>query len=316
MIPTYNMLRRRLKLRDLEVLVALDDTRAVNRAAEALHTSQPAVSRTLAQIEQALEAQLFERTAKGVVPTAIGARLIGYARHCLETLDRAAQDLSVIKQGGLGHVAVGTNYSSAATLLPRALLRLQRRYPGVRVSVREAALDALLRDLLSNRIDLAIARLGPEAHDDIFHTELLADEPLCLICGPQHPLVEKPNVGWADLLEYRWILPVAGAPIRHRLGELLRAENQPWPQSQVESSSVLLNTTLLRTSDVISIVPTAVAEHQIQLGLVHRIQFELPEVFAPMGLIFLRDTPLSEATSLVVACIREEVALLRGSPKD
>jgi len=306
----HNPLRRRLKLRDLEVLVALDDMRTVNRAAEALHTSQPAISRSLAHIERMLDMPLFERTPRGVVPTAAGERVIRYARQCLETLDRAAEDLAVIQQGGLGNIAVGTNYSSAAYILPRALLRLAQTAPGIKVSVREGALDTLLDDLLSGRVEVVIARLGRDTHDEALRTQLLVDEPMCLVCGPQHPLANRTIVSWHDLLEYEWILPPRQTPVRERLAELLHAENLPWPKSQVESSSVLLNTTLLRSADVISIVPAAVAAHQTQLQLVHRINFNLPAVFSPLGLIFARDTRPSEAMPTFVRCIEAEARTL------
>src|SRR5690606_20733355 len=130
--------------------------------------------------------------------------------------DRAGDDLAVIKQGGLGHVAVGSNYSSAAYILPRALLRLEQTAPGVKVSVREAALDTLLDDLLRGKVEVVIARLGRDTFDDAFRTQLLVDEPMCLVCGPQHPLARQSDVQWSHLLRYRWILPPRGTPVRER----------------------------------------------------------------------------------------------------
>lgn len=305
-------LRRRLKLRDLELLAVLGDVRNINGAARILHTSQPAVSRSLAQIEQALDARLFERTARGTVPTPVGERIIHYARQCMETLDRAADDLTVFKQGGLGSVSVGCNYSAAAYLLPLALQRLALTAPGVSVTAREGALDALLADLLSGRVEIVIARLGPAVYDDAFATQLLFEEPMCLICGPEHPLARQVEVGWDDLLRYAWILPPRGTPVRERLGELLRQHGLRWPASQLESASILLNTALLRSTEVISITPAAVADQQTRMGLVHRITFDLPEVFSPVGLVFARDLPLSPLVSSLVSCIEAEVRAMAG----
>jgi len=301
-------LRRRLKLRDLELLVALDDARNFNRAAAALHTSQPALSRNLAQLEAVLGAALFERTARGTQPTAYGARLIHHARACLETLDRANDDLDAIQHGGVGHVAVGTNYSSAAYLLPNALQRLRLQAPGISVTVREGPADTLLNDLRSRRIDFVIARLGHQAYDIDLATQRLYDEPMCLVCGPQHPLVDRDGLAWQDVLAYPWILPPRNTPVRERLGELLHERGLPWPECQVESGSILVNTNLLRASDVLSITPLAVARHQSSLQLVHHLAFELPNVFTPLGLITRRDHVPTSAQQWLIACIRQELA--------
>lgn len=303
-------LRRRLKLRDLELLVVLDDVRNLNRAAQALHTSQPALSRSLAQLEHSLALTLFERTARGMVPTPYGQRLVQYARQCLATLDRAGDDLAAMQHGGVGHVAVGTNYSSAAYLLPRALERLAHAAPGVQVTVREGPVDTLLTDLRARRIDLVVARLGTPAFDAAYTTETLFDEPMCLVVGPHHPLAQRTGLGWDDVLAWPWILPPRQTPVRDRLGELLHQEGLPWPRSQVESSSILVNTNLLRTTQVLSITPLAVARHQTALQLVHQLDFALPHVFSPMGLITLRNHVATPAQASLEDCLRREAELL------
>lgn len=303
-------LSRRLKLRDLELIVVLDDVRNLNRAARLQHTSQPALSRALAQLESALGLALFERSARGMTPTPYGECLIRYARQCLATLERAADDLGSLQAGGMGHVNIGTNYSSAAYLLPRAITRLHHEAPGVMTSVREGPLDALLTDLRSRRVDLIVARLSHDTHDAGFLTTPLLEEPMCLVSGLHHPLASKTSLGWPDLLAYPWILPPRNTPVRERLGTLLREQDLPWPQSQVESASILVNTVLLQTSEVLSITPLAVARHQSAQGLLHLLDFTLPPVFAPLGLIQLRDHPPTPAQQAMIACIAREVATL------
>ncbi len=298
-------LRRRLRLRDLEMLVVIDDTRNLNRAALHLHTSQPALSRNLAQLESVLQATLFDRTSRGMTPTLMGSRLIGYARQCLATLDRAADDLTALGEGGLGHVTVGTNYSSAAYLLPHAIRRLNEVAPRVQVTVREGAVDSLLEELRARRLDIVIARLGSQAYEAAFATELLFDEPMCVVCGPQHPLVGRTDLQWHDLLAWPWILPPRHTPFRDRLGVLLQEAGMPWPESRVESASILVNTNLLLGTPVLSITPRAVARQQSTFGLVHQLPFDLPNVMTPVGLITLRDQAATSAQERLVECIRD-----------
>src|SRR5690606_38490715 len=98
---------------------------------------------------------------------------------------------------------------------------MRQAAPSVRHSVREAASDTLLDDLLRGKVEVVIARLGPDTYDKAFRTQLLAEEPMCLVCGPQHPLARKTSIQWSDVLHYPWILPIQGTPVRERLGELL-----------------------------------------------------------------------------------------------
>lgn len=300
-----SLIRRRLKIRDLELLIAIDELQSLNRVAEQMHTSQPAVSRSLSQVEEALGVPLFERTAKGMVPTPYGTTLIRHARQCIETLDHATEDIAAIQQGLQGHLYVGANYSSASFLLPKALSELAILAPGLTVSVREGALDELMPELLGHKLDLVIARLGQIHVPGQFRAEVLIDEPMRIVCGTAHPLTRLASVGWRDLSPYPWILPPRHSAVRRSLDDMLRSHGLSRPHCRVESASLLLNTALLNSSDCLTIISRTAATQLSRQGLLHHLDFDLPQLFDPLGMIQLEGGRSVPGLDLLLDCLRK-----------
>ena len=132
-------LRTDLKPRHLHLLVALDNIRNLGRAAETMHVTQPAVSKSLAELERGLGLRLFERTSRGVHPTIYGECLIRHARSVLTDLAQARDELRGLASGSSGNISVGVLATAALALLPRALAMLKSRHPGMTVLVREGS---------------------------------------------------------------------------------------------------------------------------------------------------------------------------------
>lgn len=152
-------IRARLKHRHLLVLAALGETSNLNHAAEGLGISQPAISKLLKEVESSLEVQLFERHARGVMPTVYGETMIRYARHALTTLDNAFDEISAIRQGLSGHVRLGSVLTPCADLIPEAIGRIRQEHPALEISVRTGSSEELLSLLKDGEIDIAVGRL-------------------------------------------------------------------------------------------------------------------------------------------------------------
>ncbi|MBR9884761.1 MAG: LysR family transcriptional regulator [Oceanospirillales bacterium] len=152
-------IRARLKHRHLLVLAALGETSNLNHAAEGLGISQPAISKLLKEVESSLEVMLFERHARGVIPTVYGETMIRYARHALRTLDNAFDEISAIRQGLSGHVRLGSVLTPCADLIPEAISRIRQEHPALEISVRTGSSEELLGLLKDGEVDIAVARL-------------------------------------------------------------------------------------------------------------------------------------------------------------
>lgn len=195
-------IRANLKLRHLQLLLALDDFRHLGRVAAALHVSQPAVSLALAELEKGLELKLFERTPRGVLPNSYGECLIRHARVVLAALAEAHDELHALQSGASGKVAVGALPAVTPGLIPQALLLLKRSAPRTRVVVHEGPMDTLLPDLRRGTLDMVVGRMVPSEGAGDLSDEVLDRGSTVLVVGCQHPLVARRRLRWTDLGDF------------------------------------------------------------------------------------------------------------------
>src|SRR5439155_13717126 len=137
MAPTSTdwLTRSRLNARQLSLLVHLDEKRSVLRAAEAAFLTQPAASKVLTGLEDALGVALFTRHARGVEPTPYGEILVRHARGALAELRQAHEELTAARSGLGGDVSVGTTVTSATNLIPVAITAVKEEFPRISVNV-------------------------------------------------------------------------------------------------------------------------------------------------------------------------------------
>lgn len=254
-----DLLNGRLKLRHLVLVVAIADQGSVLRAAEHLHLAQPAVTRSLREVEGVLGVELFTRGPRGVTPTLFGDAFVEHARAVLAELRRAGERIAGLADGEVGTVTIGTLLAGSNVLLPRAIAALKRDRPGIRVIVQEATFDAQVPRLLDGEIDLILGRLNPI--DDLrgLRQITLYGEPVRLVARRDHPARSRPGLRLADLLGYPWVLPLEQTALRTELEQVFRVEGLALPGDLVECTSVLTVRTLVRDTDMIAALPELVA---------------------------------------------------------
>ena len=254
-----DLLNGRLKLRHLVLVVAIADQGSVLRAAEHLHLAQPAVTRSLREVEGILGVELFTRGPRGVTPTLFGDAFIEHARAVLAELRRAGERITGLADGEVGTVTIGTLLAGSNVLLPRAIAALKKDRPGITVIVQEATFDAQVPRLLDGEIDLILGRLNPI--DDLrgLRQITLYGEPVLLVARRDHPARTVPDLALADLLAYPWVLPLEQTALRTELEQVFRASGSALPGNLVECTSVLTVRTLVRDTDMIAALPELVA---------------------------------------------------------
>lgn len=284
-IPNDWFLRSRLKMRHVQLLVAIDDHRSIHKAAAGLSMTQPAATKLLSDLEDLLELRLFERNTRGIVPTPHGESLVRHARAILGTLDHARAELHSITDGALGRIAVGVLLVVAPVLMPRALLRFKEKHPTVTVMVQEGTLGTLLPSLHRGDLDLVVGRLTADFDAHGLHFEHCYDEPMTVVVRKGHPLCGKPRLRLADIAGAAWILPTPETAYRRRLDAAFRQEGVEPPTRLIESMSILTNKTLLQESDFIGVMPINVARYYAGLGSVELLDVALPMPSGPVGFV-------------------------------
>lgn len=298
-------IRANLKLRHLQLLVAMDDLRSVGRVAAYLNVTQPAVSKTLAQIEEGLAVLLFERTPRGMEPTEHGNCLIRHAREILGRLASARDELRDISEGRITRVSMGVLPATAAVLVPRFIARLEAEASDVAANVVEGTMSTLLPSLRAGDVDLVVGYLPDRPLPVEFDSEMLYEDPIVLVVRRDHPLTTLPQLDWSSLSHYPMVLPSPAAGTRKSI-DLLMAENGvSIPRRHLESVSTLTNVGVLQFTDSVGFLSRNLARHFAAQGGLQVLPLALPNLAMRVGLVWMSDRHLGSAQRLVRQLLRE-----------
>ena len=298
------VLRSNLKLRHLQLLVALDQFRHLGRASEFLSLTQPAVSKSLAEIERMFGLDLFVRSTRGTEPTPYGVTVVRFARSVLADFDRTRDEIEAVASGAAGRTRVGAMVVATPGLLARAVQMLKARSALTMVSIEEGDLTRLLPRLRVGELDLLVGRLEPGYASPDLETEALYEEPMSLIARPDHPMAKKARPRWEELAALPWVVPPPWASSRIKLNQIFYQHGLNPPVDLIESSSFLVTLTFVRQRPAIGFVARAVARHLEREGLAKilgaKVAIELP----PVGILTFKGRSRTPASAQLIDCLR------------
>jgi DNA-binding transcriptional LysR family regulator len=305
-----SLLRSRLKTRQLTLLVHLDDERSVLRAAAAAGMTQPAASKLLREIEIALDVKLFERHARGIVPTWYGEILVRHARLALAEIGQAQEEIAALKSGQSGKAAVGTVLNPGTNLIPMAVARVKQQHPAMLVSIELDSSKPLMEKLLQGHLDMLVARVLDWQGSEGLNFEPLADEPHDVIAGSHHPLAGRGNLRLEDLVEQCWVLPPPGSLVRDNLVSVFLDRGLPLPRDIVQTNSLPVITSLLRLTNMIVPLPQEAVLPYCQSGVLTVLLERIGVRIGSFGIITRRDHKLSPGAQTMLKVLRETAARL------
>jgi len=238
------------ELRHLKALLAVAEHGSFNRAAQALDMTQPAISKSIALLERALQTPLFVRGARGASLTDAGAVVVRTAASMLALAAEARLELSALSQGFVGRLRIGATPSAMLGLVPLACSRLGQALGAVELTIREGLDAELLPALEQGEIDVLIGPIS-DIHSPPSHLEegLLLEEGIAIGVRQGHPLATCATVKLQAIAQYSWILPSAGSRF-HQLAEtLFLSAAQPWPKNAITTNSLAAQELLALNSD-------------------------------------------------------------------
>jgi DNA-binding transcriptional LysR family regulator len=303
-VTSAHILDGRLKLRHLSLVVAIADRGSVVGAAQALHVTQPVVTRALHEVEEILGVRLFDRGARGVLPTAYGDAFLEHARAVLAQLRQAERRIDLLRRAELGAVTVGTHLAGSNLLLPRAIAALKQEHPRLTVVVREATPDVLHAGLSAGDVDLVVGRLTARAPEALAQ-EILYHEPIRLVARAGHPVHALDSPTLAQLAGYPWIFPIEETALRAELEHLFVREGVPLPVNRVECTSMLTLRGLLVATDVLAALPMLIAADDDKLEFVDA---PLHSIRRAVGVTRPAGRPLSPGARALLNHLRREAA--------
>ncbi len=288
---SLDYLVRRLRLRHVELLVALEEAGTMRAAANRLHLSQPAISKMLVEAEDALGARLFERTRQGVRTTAAGVAAVHRARVVLGELAHARDEVHAIRSGASAVLRVGTFSVTAA--VPAAVVQLRRRVPGVAVRIHEARVRELIQLLLEGELDCVFGALTTELlGSDLLRSlqsEVLLEDRLCVLAASSNPAVRRRRLRWVDLRDADWVAPPKQTLVRQAFMTAFLNEGVDPPEPVIEAmSSVTIGAVLRLDPKLLCAVRYEHARDEVTRGGVRQLAVMPPVALPPLGLFTRR----------------------------
>ncbi len=301
-------LSRKLKLSQMMVLARVLDTGSFVRAANELGLTQPAISKSIFELESFFGEELFIRSNRGVTPTEFGALLGRRVQSLIAELRFMSDEVHAFRKGDTGHLIVGTLIAASAVLLPRSIARLRQEAPGVLVTIREGTGQQLFPRMMTGELDIVVGRL-PDLDSPLLSAfplrhEALYEEEFSVVASTRHPLASKSQVEVADLADADWIFPLTESPARMAVEKVFRDAGVPLPQPRIESLSLLANIGLMLQSHLLAFMPRAAAVQLAQAGSLKILSMPAMRNAGRVGFSVRVDKDLTPSCQRFIACLK------------
>jgi DNA-binding transcriptional LysR family regulator len=296
---------RRVKLRDLHVLLAVAQWGGMAKAARHLATSQPVLSKTIAELEHALGVRLLDRGPQGVVPTVYGHALINRGYAIFHELREGIKEIEFLADPAAGELRVGCPETMSAGLLPAIMERLAQRSPRVVVHVVQSnTVTQEFRELRERNVDLMLGRVSGEPDDDLA-TEVLYRDRMFVVASAASKWARRRKLALADLADEPWVNAPPDSIVGSYLADVFAAQGLPPPNINIVSFSMYLRNTLLATGRYVALLPGSVLRFSAERFALRALPIRLPPANAPIAIVTLKHRTLSPVASLFVECARE-----------
>jgi len=312
-MDALNRIERRLKLHDLKVVATVAQLGSMGKAAAVLHTSQPVISRSIADLERALGVRLLERDRRGVRVTEYGQALLDCGVAVFDALHQGLKAIEFLGDPTVGEVRIGSTSPMTARLLPSVFNDLGRRHPGISIHVTEVTRIAQqYRELRERNVDLVIGRIAQSPEDDI-DTEVLFYDRTYVVAGSRSRWIGRRKIQLSEIAGERWALPPLDSVVGATIAETFRRRNLNFPPKGAVTGSIQLVCSLAESGSVLSFLPGAVL-HFVKgrrgLGLVN-VDLQIPPW--PVGLLTLKKRRLRPVVQLFIDQLRKTTAQLAKS---
>jgi len=291
-----------MELRQLNHLLAVAEMGTIGKAAESLGISQPALTKSIRSLENALQVKLLERRPRGVIPTTYGHAVIARARSVRLHMRDLSSELQALRAGATGVIRIGMAQGVASRLMPRATMRVLAKNPDVRVSATTGAVDRLVALLKAGEIEFAITPFfdsgtyGPAVVEDF----LFEDRPQVVV-RTSHELACHAQLAPQQLADCRWVLSGVDTPLRRALDRVFVSQNLPPPTPVIESDSVIYTKAILMESDFVAFFPSDEIFVEETAGLLRCIPVKTNVSTRQVGILRRRAETLSPFAQQLVA---------------
>lgn len=293
--------------RSLEYFSAIYAHRSLGKASAALGVSQPALSKSLRQLEDDMGTPLFIRRPWGMEPTKFARALMRHGELMSRQVKALGRDIHALHNAQLGTVRVGMNLGSAAEIIPASVLHLSTHRPGIRVFLVEGSHESLIGGVLGGELDLAVTTAPLVELPAELLSENLFSDPFVIALARDHPLAQDDvnDDRLPLLLEHPWVLPPDEGILRPRVIDMFQRAGLKAPIPRVESLSLIATMQLLRDGRFLTLQPRSVLRNALIAA--HVTAIEHPKLVLPRQVVCIqkRSSEQSPMTGEFVDALKE-----------
>ena len=297
---------QRIRLRHLHTFVAVAQQGTLGRAAETLNLSQPALSKTLNELEQLTGTRLFERGRLGAQLTLVGEQFLTHAVKVLDALNSAGQALNRKEVLNNDIVRIGALPTAALGILPTVIGQFHKQQKDITLQVATMNNTMLLAGLKSGEIDIGIGRMSDPELMSGLHYELLFLESLKLVVRPGHPLLQE-TVTLSRVMEWPVVVSPKGTVPRQNAEALLQSQGCKMPAGCIETLSASLSRQLTVDFDYVWFVPSGAVKDDLRRGVLTALPIATQGAGEPIGILTRVDATLTPGTQTLLSAIRKSM---------
>ncbi|APO79138.1 Pca operon transcriptional regulator PcaQ (plasmid) [Rhizobium etli 8C-3] len=299
------MIDSRIKFRHLQTFVEVARQKSVMKAAELLRVSQPAVTKTIRELEAVLSVAVFERDGRGIKITRYGEVFLKHAGAALTALRHGLDSVTQERVGDAPPIRIGALPTVSTRVMPQAMELFLKENTWSRIKIVTGDNAVLLEQLRVGDLDLVVGRLAGAEKMAGFSFEHLYSEQVAFAVRAGHPLLKTGQSPFAALAEYTVLMPTRASIIRPFVESFLIANGVPNLPNQIETVSDSFGRAFLRSSDAIWIISTGVVAADIEDGVLAILPIDTSETKGPVGLTMRTDAIPSLPLSILMQTIRE-----------
>jgi DNA-binding transcriptional LysR family regulator len=296
---------RRIKLKDLQIVVAVARSRSMGRAGADLAVSQPAISRAIGDLERQLGVKLFDRNRRGVEPTIYGDAVLKSAAAIFDEVRQSVQALEFLTDPTAGEVRIGTTPPLSAAFVPAVIDRLSQKYPRIYFEITASNVEALLRDLRDRKADLAIVPMAGISCPEDMNEEILFHDRHVPIADARSAWARRRSLTWAEVSDAPWVVPPPEFAVWNYLVSAFEAAGIQPPRVTVGTMSLPTHHHLLATGRFLAILPVSMLRFGAKQLSIKALPLESPVKPSPVAAVTLKSRTLAPVVPLFMQAARE-----------
>lgn len=265
-----------MELRQIHYFLEIVRCASFGQAAERLHVTQPALSKSIRNLEQSLGVTLLERHPGGVTPTEYGKLFLDYSSLISAEIERLSAEIEQMKGTGRGIVRVGAGATMMQYVIPQAVRAFVAMDNTAAVTFRQGLREDLVASLRRGEVDLIVGSIRSAEDDEEFRREVVMHDEIVVVANGEHPLAGRAAVSLDELAQYRWVLPDNTEGERDRLTRVLKAAGHPPPACVISTPSSNFMATMLQGSEYLSYLPRALIQQCSDYAHLQRIKVTAP----------------------------------------